>query len=503
MTEIDNSIVKSVVETYSQFPLDKGTTQSFAEGIFPKINMYRMQAANPPILDGDSADQEGLQMQESYCHAFYRMLGLPVISSTLQFYNPGYYGKDMTAFGTSRDLINKKQHDALVPIERLRESFCYTSTLAFTNKGTASQQLKLDLLKYPRPIDVLSEQDDPFTLDNKGLLPVPGRSDKTARTAIVLRPFKCNALVTPLEKSKAPPKIAAPFYNSRLDGEIEKLYAPYLETVCRARFNNASKAKMKGMIETLKESLSVVQVNGKNPFQKLLDDQSVVEIFVSNIVFAMFVQICLQYADVLMEYKNITAKLDASAQRASVLTTQVDSLNAKYNFYTEMKGFLPDSPSQYVKGVTISSNNPQSGTLVSELMNLIDSPGAATLKELQSSQQTLDATKGEINSISKDMFNYCGEVMGIGIIHIVAIMLAFWMIPKDALISMLDEASFSRLYNDPNNTFLRSETVQKRQDKQGPLMPISQAIKELDGSVFQLLSLADAIIKYSIKDKQK
>src|SRR5690606_26567981 len=57
-------------------------------------------------------------------------------------------------------------------------------------------------------------------------------------------------------------------------------------------------------------------------------------------------------------------------------------------------------------------------------------------------------------SVSLQNIEYIvGEISGLGLIDIIAIYMALWSIDIDVLLSMLDDSSFSRLYD--NNTNLR------------------------------------------------
>jgi len=505
-----NEVIKTIVETYKQFPLDKGSLQSFISSIFAKIDAHRLRVVKDEnnkvstedmISSGRTLDET---FDESYCHAFYRMLGLPVISKNMKFYNPGSYGKAMTH--TENQLfhsnINKNQDVGLAALEDLRESSCNYNLFLFSSEGTLAREYKISMLKYPKPICMLGDIDSPFKPDNEQQLKITERGSDSLYVKHFLRPFKCNAKIAPASKSRTAAKLAAPFYESKMDESVEKLEKQYIETVCKLRFTEPS-SDIKGQIETMIAGMQTVEIDGKNPFKKLLSNQSALEIFVSNVLFANFVNACLIYSDKIAEFRSLGDKIDAAQEKQSKITAKIEQLERDYNFYSGMVVFMPPDFKHKFRGQEYASQNPHSGVLASELVSLIDSPASYCLKNLESAKSTEKSIKAEANEVSNDMFYYTGEVTGIGIIDILALMLAFWLISRDALVSMLDEASFSRLWNDANNEHLRCEAVKTRHDKQAPPLDIEKALTEYDQQVFNLLSLADSIIKHNSKDKSK
>ena len=81
--------VKSILDIYQILLLDEDTVNNFATDIYERIDKYRIKTV---LSDDAENDQYNPVINESYCHAFYRILGLPVVSPNLNdFYNTGYF----------------------------------------------------------------------------------------------------------------------------------------------------------------------------------------------------------------------------------------------------------------------------------------------------------------------------------------------------------------------------------------------------------------------------
>ncbi len=103
------------------------------------------------------------------------------------------------------------------------------------------------------------------------------------------------------------------------------------------------------------------------------------------------------------------------------------------------------------------------------------------------------------NKINKNAYYVLGEVTGIGLLDISAIMLALWMIPQESLLAMFDGQSFTRLYREPS---LRNSVVKQRYDSTGDgnsSISITQAMKTFDKTVNIILNSCGDIITSSAK----
>jgi len=499
---IDSELIKSIVDTYRNAPSDPEMATNFANAIFTKINTYRIKAIAPAddtIIIGDNVGETN--MSESHCHVFYRMLGLPVVSSLQTYYNPGYYGKEMTVDKDKIKKINDNQHSNLIGTEEARERIAFTNSERFLGRNDKAIQYKIDMLQYPRKLNIMKEDIGPFATDPQQET-IKNRSSDNQLSSHILRPFKCNATIAAIDKVLVSTKnLAAPFFEdiTVINEQYLKTYQKtYLETVCRIRFAPQSTVENDTFIETLKEQLAVVQINGQNLFESVLNNQNVIEIYISNIVFGNFVKAVLLYSAKINEYSSLATKLNTNAAVITKLSNKIKALKENINYYDATRAFIPTDVDEN-KGHTISSNNMHAGVILSDLMLLLDSPTKQLRKELEQVTTQQQRHQKEFEEITKEIFYFSGEVLGIGSIDIMAMMLAFWIIPQDYLVSMLDEASFNRLYNNKGNRKLRNEAVESRKLFNSSFS-IEDVIGKYDETVYNLLALADSIIEYSNRE---
>jgi hypothetical protein len=85
-----------------------------------------------------------------------------------------------------------------------------------------------------------------------------------------------------------------------------------------------------------------------------------------------------------------------------------------------------------------------------------------------------------------------GEVSGFGLIDIMALMIALWSVDESALISLLDDEAFERLYAEED---LRSGDVELRKDG-GPSYYAADALTELEKKFNNVLDFADKLFEH-------
>ena len=490
---IDSKLIKTIVDTYRNAPSDPDTSNNFADGIFAKVDKYRIKTVNPT---DDTTELDNSNMHESHCHAFFRMLGLPVISSAGKFYNPGYYGKQMSVDRDKIKNINNNQHSNLLRIEKNRESIAFENGETFLAGNDASIQYKINMLQYPRKLNVMKENIGPFAVDEQ--IEIVKNRTSNGQVTHILRPFKCNPSIAAVNKMLIPQKnFAAPFYENTTTDEIYTYEKTYLETVCRIRLAPQSTLENNDFVNELKDQLSVVQISGQNIFENVLNNQNVIEIYISNIMFGVFVQTVLQYALKINEYRALATKLSINTDITTKLSNKINALTQNINYYDAARAFIPTDVVNN-KGHLVSSNNLHPGIMLSDLMYILDSPSRQLRKELESAKMQRQRHRKEFEEITKDRFYFSGEVMGLGSIDIIAMMLSFWTISKENLVGMLDDSAFNRLYDGRRNRTLRNEAVEAR--KSGTNVSIETVISKFDEAVYNLLALADSIIEYSNRE---
>ncbi len=502
MAKIDENLLRKIINTYRSLPLDVTSSTSFINDIYGRIELYRVKAVG--LADenaGTDLDTFNPMTNESFCHTFYRMLGLPVVNNKIgDFYNPGYYAPDLADHKSLRNMVNKTQDLGLNQLERARESISSTNISKFLSKTDEALEYKLEMLKNPRSVIVMQETTDPFKPDPQK--ETIKERQKFSTVQHILRPFRCTPFLSPSEGfAVAKKNLAAPFYVTTVDSNIESYSKCYLETVCKIRFSTMADKTTKSTIPMLSEALNTIQINGTNVFQNVLGNQTVIETYTLAVMMGGFVQACLDYAGKVKEYKNLAAKYDDFSAQATYLTYEIEQLESTKLSYEGIQTFIP-TERRNINSNSVKMSNIDDGVLVPTFMTMLNSPVRKVDQMLNEKKQKKAKHMGEINNLSSEMFNLTGEVYGIGALEAMAMMIAFWSISQDSLISMLDVASFNRLYK--QNPTLRNETVLSRHNSAYYSAPkdIITAITEFDSVVYNLLSLADAIISYSYKQSQ-
>ena len=132
--------------------------------------------------------------------------------------------------------------------------------------------------------------------------------------------------------------------------------------------------------------------------------------------------------------------------------------------------------------------------LISPLIKLVQ----PSIEDLQKEIDQLNEEKQKklkfFNNLDISTFYTIGEVNGLGLIDIISIMIAFWIIPKNVILSMLDKSSFIRMYSYPE---LRNEVVEQRHSitKDETLINIKDTMVTLDQTIVQILKSCEQVIK--------
>ena len=482
------------------------------ELIVNKINGIRSnnQLSESDLISIKIYGNTTIPIKESFCHAFYRMLGLPVINKYLtNFYNPGFYGNEQGVNAVERDNINSNQDDDLKRFENWREMVCNQNTLSF-DKVDPKFQYRLDMLQQRMSLDNFTPGTSAFKGDwqehplTKRVLYTPARK--------MLRPFKCCAQlcnnVYPITNS-----VCAPFVsenNSVVNSTT--LIKPYLEFVIRTRLTKdiPSNSTSNEFYKTLQSQIQ--NFNLPENMQQTINPFAELENYISTQMFQSLFYVCknigveckksIKIVDQINEkiklQKTAAVNANTNTENTSLTFDVVDDAIQKLQSQIASKELLLSAlPNYTIKGAdgsNISLQNYINCPLIAPFIKMVQ----PNISDLRKQVDYLNAEKQKrlklFNSLNKSIFYTIGEVYGVGLIDIIAIMLAFWIIPKDYLLSMLDTASFIRLYREPN---LQNENVIERHTKYNdqPKVNIEEVITNFDQTIVQLLKSCEEIIK--------
>lgn len=467
--------------------------------------------SNINFLDGETTtDQKTVSnnfppVTESYCHTFYRICGLPVISTTGEFYNPGYLGSEDTADEKNRRTkIDNSQDYGLIDTERAREQICYDNIRNF-NVSNSKYEYRLDMMRYPMPTCMMEPNlSDPFSIDFKQINTNYQDRVKFKKVAKILRPFKCVPSIT----NRINPvynQICAPFLNEN-NAKIlnNKLTSPYLEFVARIRF--ASDVKKTGNSElynSLVEQMSDLGV--LDQFQESINSFSDTEAYIFLQLFKSFVSICYQvketrianiklgneiYAKTVLSGEDIAVTNQQTNGEKSPLEQQISQKKKEKLLKDFILAQIPTG-TQSVDGKALS--NPINCMLNNTFISLVQGDSEKIDREIKELEQQKNNQLKLFNSINETSFYVLGEVNGLGLIDIMAIMMSFWLLPQNELLSMFDNPSFNRLYQE---TSLKNSYVENRKAQPtSAVVAIKDVIKSMDKSVLSLLMIASDIVE--------
>ena len=473
------------------------------ELLLTKINNIR---SNLQFLDYQLAPTKTpAPIKESFCHAFYRMLGLPVIdASAIKFYNPGYIGSDDNEDNSEeRNNIDDNQDPVLTIYENLREVTCYHNKLAF-DRQDPNYQYKLDLLQQRMTLDILDDNNNTFF--DQG---IDQQLQKLSKRKVysparkILRPFKCAPFISnnifPITNC-----ICAPFISeSNSTVNSTKLQKSYLEFVLRTRMAKDTTQSSKNNLYTALQK-EIKDFTLPSDIQKAISSFSDIENYITSKLFESLYYICKKTGE---ETKNLVKLVDQiNARKDYIKGTNTSSFSLdtielsianKQAQIVALNLTLTAIPNYTIKdanGQNISFQNHMDCPLISPLIKLVQ----PSIEDLQKEIDQLNEEKQKklkfFNNLDISTFYTIGEVNGLGLIDIISIMIAFWIIPKNVILSMLDKSSFIRMYSYPE---LRNEVVEQRHSitKDETLINIKDTMVTLDQTIVQILKSCEQVIK--------
>jgi hypothetical protein len=482
--------------------------------------------------------------QESRAHAFYRMIGLPVLDINGFFYNPGHPGrfnpeKDATAISNNEATGNSPDPNVL-KMQINRENEARFRAQIFKRSLLNSSIIALGL-RFLKPFNVIKRGAAFNTYDAQNFS-IPDRKNYISDTyeqangkpitdffdsgTHVIKPFLVNAVIdrTVMPASR---QVCEPFLKNKQSTFLEQnifIDRPGIELILRIRLKqNADKNLLPSIIASLNPT---VEINAEN-------------ITTSDL---------LNIATALFDKANVD-KSEVLKTVSSVLTTEISTINNLVKLIKALVNKLINSI-HVLKDVSDGPNaidwTPLPGELGPEdQKKLVISKAAIRLKtstselERRINQLSVKSTIAQnlnvpsdddignfalsyfehteqlfLNALNeaKEQKNHyisagaqalrnieiiTGEISGLGLIDVLSMYTALWAIDLDVLISLLDPNAFDRLVK--YNKELINSNVQKRIDKGGePVMSASEALQKLEDQIVNILSFADSVFQNAI-----
>lgn len=465
---------------------------------------------------------------ESRASAFYRMIGLPTMDASGNFYNPGFnpVGKknilnkenidkkiaedqDLSRTISERELLFKEK--AAIFSKSTSMSAAYALALRFSKKfnllNPDLKPLELDLQRFE-----ISERrlviDKIFNSEYKNY----GINDKSIISGRhILRPF----IVSPVIESTVTPeinKVCAPFLATENDTKINPRYAlkrPGIEYICRLRLVNTEpnlvlKKRIEGIVggkidASLDELVAAISKDNSSA----ADNPELMS------VISGFSQSRYTTLSTLVKTINVVAKQLVDAQGVIDAIEQTDSImpypNAGGPEYGSKFSFMPVGGGSYEQNLKtlemLNASNQLAEQIKKETLGGGDEIFATTpinnaqvdfTPQINNIKRHLNTIENKASNAYKTIEIITGEISGLGLIDVLAIYAALWAIDEKTLVSLLDDESFNRLYD--NNPRLRSASVIARKNS-GDKYNGLEAMEKFETMLMSLLSYADAIVE--------
>jgi hypothetical protein len=440
------------------------------------------------------------QYQESRCHTFFRMIGFPIVDEDGGFHSPGF---DPNLNTDSSGITSNAQIDQLIVSDtdlksqlNNRELLVYNYRNVFLNGGLLAQAAALGSI-YIRSFANQFSDTDPLVLDPNQTQTISERiteifqfysyqfqqsdilsSEFTNNLTSVhlLKPFivdpRIDAAIHP-----ATNRICAPFLRDKTQTKIfndptsaaSYLSRPYIENVITTRFNNQNVTQLAGSA-FINQILADIRSDGNitDPDILSITSNALAGLYSSELVIfdnyfkimriildqlVMSIRLIQRYQGVINfdpipdTQNGVEAGTNGGALAALdpndpnnqdiendiILLTQKKYLN-DINFTTGLQG-VPD-PGDFV----FSNLNDIVYSVNKNIQKSYDDNIAkATDIRMQLGNEGITA----LQNIEIVM----GEFSGLGLIDIVAIQAALWIMPANSLLGLIDARAFTRIGN--------------------------------------------------------
>jgi hypothetical protein len=427
---------------------------------------------------------------ESRCHAFYRLIGLPVVSNTFSFYSPGF-NKDVNI---DKQLLERQvtianqvlSNKNLIKIFDLRESFHINMTkkfelqnfesgiIALTNSNNYNRREFNLSIRDSNPSDIFESIKQIHSINSSSFvnslgIPLSYYKDDSGNSINgvearqhIIKPFivdpRIDYSVGPAER-----RIAAPFLltkNSLKLNDDVYLKRPYIETVCRVRLNPSNNKDhltetQLANLEAFKNSDTFKNLNIVQIFNTLQPNEKEQLFRFINIFRAMGQLLIKSYREIektesLYDWIPIPNKngpeygsdtRDVTQQSNAVQSTQRDQEIKNKTLKAEIDSIL----------IKVLGHNPNDlGDFVFSDIHFSPDPensrsfGNINKDNLDHMLQERKNACKRANDALKNIEIITGEFSGFGFCDIIAIYSALWLIDIKYLEGLLDDEAFFR-----------------------------------------------------------
>ncbi len=490
------------------------------------------------IVEIDKIRSSNKDVKESRCHAFYRLLGLPVVSSDGEtLFCPGQEApkdnNNATKNAAKKTVTNNIKPD-LFRLMEARENAPKEFLSVFFVQGLDASGLAMSSVETRSFVSPLEKNEDPldtkienqsYTIDLASRINVnlkdyndKGPTKLSNKRAHILKPFMVNPKIDEGVTPKAN-RICVPFLTDKSETKLSDnvfLKRPFIEKICRERFNVSEKnlfigEHTKAIIESIKNDASIK------------DEGLIKSVFSPSLATSE----AIQFANTLNIIRSMLKKLSKAVDEVStVLATDPKCRDqALYNWIPIPSKNGPEfgcTTQNLVKQPPSDANRPRDKEIIEALYlkeilginNKLKSQQAADLggfafdnteltpdvhssdgwgdingQSLESLGQEREAITNIANASLRDIEIIMGEFSGLGLCDVLAISAAFWIVDKTTLINLLDDQAAQRMVTNPN---LKDAEAVSRANS-GRTMKPKDALAKFETKVKEVFNIMDKI----------
>jgi hypothetical protein len=432
------------------------------------------------------------QYQESRCHAFYRMIGFPVVADAGNFYSPGYdpnLNLDKTSTAAYQKIANAVINNLSLTSQfafREQQVQIYFNKI-FANSGVQAQEIMLGSL-FIRSFSQQLGSTAPLVDDPNKFQFVHERSievnrifglNNTIDTSILttkhpIKPF----IVDPRIDSSVRPivnRICAPFLKDKSQtkifgsttGSTDNLKRPYIEKVITTRYNNNNLTLNQGN-DVITGIFNAITADPSQTDQDLVAAVAdpLGQLYSSEVkIFSDYIKIIQIVVDKLIESINNIQKLrlkinfepipsptggvEDGTNGGKLNTPIANDINNRA-IETQIIQLTQKQILNDIQFDTGLNGAPDLGDFV--FSNLDDSVFSINKNVDKSYQSNLDSLNNNRNTLGNYGIDYLrnieiimGEFSGFGLIDMIAMQAALWIMDPLALLGLIDTRAIQRI----------------------------------------------------------
>lgn len=526
--DIDNLVQRFIA------PIDK--IRSIAEAPSGKLQSNQKQKGIAELKI------DPVNFLESRIHAFYRLLGLPIVAGS-KFYNPGFDPNPKN--NANKDSVNSSLDQKTLDAMGLREQHSKSFSQIFAGQGFDTTLFAL-MQSNIKPFNMLDSDIKTKVVDGRSnsiaelkiLLPnlssaIDDASATFAKkmgfnlnaTRHIIKPFGVNPIID-FTVMPGDNKICVPFLpdlkSTRLSANPNVfLVRPGIEFILRARLkdNNPDPLFLTDIQKIITQEKSPnpsfsADINTnilRSTVEALADNNDITSKDVTDLFESFSSTQAVVIKQLIKTLKVVIKQLHDSIINIDKAKEKITFLPISASQGFEKGGSLKESqPTTKLERdlvtLTIKKLNADRDIAVDRSLGIFATSEFTNLEKTDTYSQKIDELtqlKTDIGSRGLKAIKIieltCGEGSGLGLVDILTIYTALWAIKIEELLGLLDQDAFDRLYN--FNIDLRANAVTSR--KNGGGTSVTESLNALEKKISNILSFADLSFSRTFNSPQE